>query len=62
MHGDAYMLSLRLGLEVYDVLGLPRPDELPYLVQVHVHKLKDEERAAINRIIERAKKREGEDE
>ena len=60
--GNVHLLALKLGLEVYDVLGLPRPDELPYLVQVNVHKLKDAERAAIRKVIERAKKREGDGE
>jgi len=58
-HGNAYILSLRLGLEVYDVLGFPRPDEGLYQVEAHWHKLKDEERAAIKKVIERAKRREG---
>jgi len=53
-HGNAYMLSFKLGLEVYDVLGFHRPDEDLYQVEVHWHKLKDEEKAAIMKIVQRA--------
>ena len=51
--GNVYLLALKLGLEIYDVLGMPKPDEGLYQVDVHWHKLKDEEKAAINKIIQR---------
>ncbi len=53
-HGNVYILALKLGLEIYDVLGMPRPDEGLYQVDVHWHMLKDEEKAAINKITQRA--------
>lgn len=51
--GNVYLLALKLGLEIYDVLGMPKPDEGLYQVDVHWHMLKDDEKAAINKIIER---------
>jgi|SRR3990172_3173346 len=52
--GNVHLLALKLGLEVYDALGLPRPDEGLYQINVHWHMLRDEERAAILRIDQRA--------
>jgi transcriptional regulator with XRE-family HTH domain len=51
--GNVYLLALKLGLEIYDVLEMPRPDEGLYQVDVHWHMLKDEEKAAINKIVQR---------
>jgi hypothetical protein len=51
--GNAQVLALKLGLEVYDVLGLPRPDEGLYQVNVNWHILTDDERSAIRKIVQR---------
>jgi hypothetical protein len=52
--GNVYLLALKLGLEIYDVLGMPRPDEGLYQVDVHWHMLKDDEKAAVRKTVERA--------
>jgi hypothetical protein len=52
--GNAQALALKLGLEVYDVLGLSRPDEALYQVNVSWHILKDDEKAAVGKVIQRA--------
>jgi len=52
--GNAQALALKLGLEVYDVLGLPRPDEALYQINVSWHILKDDEKASISKVIQRA--------
>lgn len=55
--GNAQALALKLGLEVYDVLGIPRPDEALYQVNVSWHILRNEEKAAIGKVIQRAAQR-----
>lgn len=59
--GNAQALALRLGLEIYDVLGLPKPDEGLYHVNVHWHILREEEMAKIKRVVDGAKKRKGDE-
>jgi len=52
--GNAQALALKLGLVVYDVLGLSRPDEALYQVNVSWHILTHDERAAIGKVVQRA--------
>ena len=60
IRGNVYLLALKLGLEIYDVLEMPRPDEGLYQVDVHWHMLKDDEKAAMSKIVQRAvRKRSG---
>ena len=55
---NVHILAQRLGLEVYDVLGLPRPDPLLFRLRVKWDILDQCERETIGRLLEKAEHRE----
>jgi len=54
---NAFGLARRLGLGVYDALGLPRPDELLFRVEVDWDLLTQSEREKIGALLESARRR-----
>jgi transcriptional regulator with XRE-family HTH domain len=53
----AFRLAQRLGLEVYQILGLPSPDPLLFEVQRNWSKFTDEDKALIGKLLEEQQKR-----
>lgn len=54
---NAFQLAVKLGLDVYDALDLPRPNPVLFAVQANWGLFTEVEQERIARIVEEAKKR-----
>ena len=54
---NTFILAQKLGMEVYAVLGLPRPDPLLFRLQALLDMLTEQERAAIEAALNKAELR-----